>query len=343
MENLVNTAVGIDIAKSTFTAAICKADLLNDLSFSNVELFENNKTGFNKFFKWVKKNSDKNTEVIFLMEATNVYHEKLAYHLNNLKKKVVVLLPNKVNHFSKSLNVKTKTDLVDARIIARMGVERKHKLWNPPQPIFAKIKELTRLHHQLQKQKHVFRNMMTSKQSAMISSKFLNASFKSIIKNIDRQINKVEKEIEKIVKSEDWLFQKITKICTVRGLGLRSVATVIAEANGFSQFNSLKQLISFAGMDIQNHQSGTSINKKGRTSKKGNKSIRRILYFPAISAFRLNPEIRAFYDRVNKGKPSKKIGRMAVQKKLLVLIYTLYKNDLTYSPIVKKELKTQNM
>jgi len=82
-----------------------------------------------------------------------VYHELLAVHLHKLKSKVSVVLPNKVKYYAKSLNIKTKTDSVDARLIARMGVEQQLDLWNPPAEAYRKLRSLTRHLQELKAQK----------------------------------------------------------------------------------------------------------------------------------------------------------------------------------------------
>lgn len=144
MEQIINQSIGIDISKETFTACICQRELSGEEHLRDVIEFKNSRTGFNQFVKWSRKITQPLPEVIFVMEATGVYYENLAYHLYNLKQSVSVLLPNKVKHFGKSLNVKTKTDNVDARVIARLGVERKLSLWKPPPPIFKQLRDLTR-------------------------------------------------------------------------------------------------------------------------------------------------------------------------------------------------------
>jgi len=59
---LAKQSVGIDMAKLTFTACVCKQSLNYEqgLILSEVRKFQNTKTGFNQFFKWVSKSIDKN-------------------------------------------------------------------------------------------------------------------------------------------------------------------------------------------------------------------------------------------------------------------------------------------
>ena len=114
MEKIVHQSVGIDISKDSFTCCVCKRDDKMSLIFSEVSEFKNEKTGFNRFVKWARKQTGKGVSVTYVMEATGVYYEPLAYHLNKLKKDVHVALPSKIKHYFKSLNIKTKTDINDA-------------------------------------------------------------------------------------------------------------------------------------------------------------------------------------------------------------------------------------
>ena len=142
MQTIIKQCVGIDISKGSFTACVCRKLLSGEALLSSVESFENNRTGYNQFIKWSRKITNPAVEVLFLMEATGIYYEGIAYHLHKLRQSVCVILPNKVKHYAKSLNVKTKTDIVDARIIAQMGAERDLPHWQPPSAILKQLRDL---------------------------------------------------------------------------------------------------------------------------------------------------------------------------------------------------------
>ncbi len=127
--SITKQSIGIDISKDTFTACGCSHELDGKLFFSEVRTFKNELKGFNQLLRWVKSISSPGIEIIFLMEATGVYYESLAHHLSKIKKKVVVILPNMSKHYFSSLNVKSKTDELDARVLSRFGVERPHRSW----------------------------------------------------------------------------------------------------------------------------------------------------------------------------------------------------------------------
>jgi transposase len=330
MNAIIKQSVGIDISKASFTACVCRRHQSGDEQLSKAADFKNLKTGFNQFVKWSRKFTDPDVEVIFVMEATGVYYENLAYHLNKLKQPVCVLLPNKVKHFAKSLNVKTKTDLVDARVIARLGAERKLSTWEPPPVVFKQLRDLTRGYAELMKEKTVFTNRLNAMSSGYEPLALIMKSHKTIIKKLEEQLAKLKSEIERLIYSEEWLASKVDKVLTIKGVGLMTVATVLAETQGFELVQNIRQLCSYAGYDVVQRESGTSVMGKTRISKKGNSWIRGALHFPSLVASRYNPVLKRTYQRINKTKSSKMVGATAIQRKLLVLMYTLWKTEKSF-------------
>jgi transposase len=327
---ITKQSVGIDISRSTFTACLCQRDESGALTFSKSVDFSQDQRGFNQFLRWVKGGSVNGPELVFLMEATGVYYEPLAYHLHKINKTVHVVLPNTSKHYFSSLNIKTKTDHADARVLSQFGVERQHKCWEPPSQVLRQLRNLTRYYVQLQEQKTALGNIKHSKDSSYEVQAFILKSNSKLIEQIDRQIKECLKAIEKLLASDADLQRKVRKIATIKGVGLITMATIIAEANGFEGFSSAKQLVSFAGYDVVQRESGTSIKGKTRISKKGNRYIRNALYFPAMVACRYNPSLKETYIRIIQKKPSKMIGQVAIQRKLLTLIYALWKNDTAF-------------
>lgn len=71
----------------------------------------------------------------------------------------------------------------------------------------------------------------------------------------------------------------------MKGVGIMTVATLLAETNGFLLFKNAPQLVSYCGYDVIENQSGKHKGKT-RISKKGNRHIRRILHMPAFNVIR---------------------------------------------------------
>ena len=134
------------------------------------------------------------------------------------------------------------------------------------------------------------------------------------------------------------MWRKIEDINSIKGLGLISIATVIAETDGFALFENLSQLVSYSGYDVIRNQSGKHEGKT-KISKMGNSRIRRILFMPAFSVVKYNvgPFIN-LYNRVYQRTMIKMKAYVAVQRKLLILIYTLWKKQEKFKPELYPEM-----
>ena len=74
--------VGIDISKSTFTACICSEFENQDLRFSEVKTYSNDKIGFNQLNRWVRKLVKDSAPMVYLMEATKLNRDAYLLKLN---------------------------------------------------------------------------------------------------------------------------------------------------------------------------------------------------------------------------------------------------------------------
>jgi transposase len=325
--------VGCDIGMDSFYA--CYKVQYEDKSvvIKGTKSFDNSQAGIEDFFLWSeKRNQTPEIKPIFVMEATGVYYEELAYFLHHKKQKVSVHLAQKIKYFAKGCNLKTKTDRVDARMIAEFGIEKNltgTDLWSPPSEDFKMIRDLAREHTSLKKAQTVAKLQLHALEHA-------HGSYKNVIKLKEQQIEfyeeqfkTVEKEIRELVKADNNFHSRIEKIGTVKGLGFITIIKVLTETNGFLLFKSIRQLVSYAGLDVVEKESG-KFTGKTKISKKGNARIRAALYMPAMSAIQSNKTLKTFYERVNEGRTIKKQGLIAVMRKLLILIYTLWKKDEEY-------------
>ncbi|KKL68069.1 hypothetical protein LCGC14_2128670 [marine sediment metagenome] len=325
-------SVGIDIASEKFDV-VFKEEVQGIIKIKGSKNFSNNAKGFGELLQWSQKRQKNGYDLLFVMEATGVYHENLCYFLYDQKEKVKVVLPQKVKYYAKSLNIKTKTDKVDAGIIAEIGLERSRKLrgWQPPSKQFKAIRDISREVTRLKKSKSAAASQVHALQAG-------HESFPEVVdvaqrhqENLGDLINELEDLLLDKVKEDEKLYEKLKKISTIKGLGILSAIKIIAETNGFLLFDNIKQVVSYAGLDIIERQSG-KYNGKSRLSKKGNAYLRQILYMPAVSAATHNKKLKNVYGRLNEKFIHKKQSLVAVMRKLLVLTYTLWKNGQEYNP-----------
>lgn len=132
------------------------------------------------------------------------------------------------------------------------------------------------------------------------------------------------------VKKSTEATKGVNLLSSIPGIGKSTATTILAETNGFELIRNKKQLISYAGLDIREKQSGTSIKGKPRISKKGNKNIRKKLHFPAMTAVKINKNHQELFQRITDKIGVKMKGLVAVQRKLLELMYILFKNKTFY-------------
>ena len=120
------------------------------------------------------------------------------------------------------------------------------------------------------------------------------------------------------------MVKKINTITTIPGVGKLTAVIVLAETNGFELIKSKKQLVSYSGLDVKLKDSGTSVKSKPRISKKGNRHLRKAMYMPALAAMRYNENHKAIFVRLVSKHGIKMKAAVAVQRKILELIYMLF-------------------
>ena len=201
----------------------------------------------------------------------------------------------------------------------------------PPDPILRELKGLSRERSFLLKEKQIEQNRLHATESAAYSNKRELKRYGQRLRLIQKQLKEIEKEMELLIQRNTDLKRRIKHLESFPGISFVSAATVVGETLGFTGFTNAKQLTSYAGFDVVLKESG-AYKGKTRISKKGNKNIRAALYMPAMTAVRCNPTLRKFYQRLKPTKAKPMIALVAVERKLLVLMYSLWKNEMDYDP-----------
>jgi transposase len=338
---ILKQVVGIDVAQQELVVSLGR--LLEDLS---VELyasktFSNNQKGHTLLMDWVKKMSDSGVAIQFVMEATGVYHETLAYSLVDRSHNVVVVLPNKISNYFRTLQVKTINDFTAAEAIARFGLERKLDNWQRPDPTFKKLKQLCRERDQIVVTRTVAKNQLHAEKAEAEPNSGTVQRLKQHILFLNKQEKQVKDEIQVLIKSKAELAQEVEVITSITGIGVLTAAIVLAETNGFELARNRKQLTSYAGFDIREKQSGTSIKGKSTISKRGNRYLRKAMYLPALAAIRHDPKFKSLFVRLVEKHGIKMKAVVAVQRKLLEMIYTIHKTKKPYDVNFEINLKKE--
>ena len=343
----IKYSIGLDISSKKVNGSI---SLINDSQKVTVKssiVFNNSLKGFSDLSLWIKKwHTEPEIPLVICMEATGVYHENCALYLFEKGYDVSIILPNKAKHYLISMGLKSKNDSIDAKGLSKMGAEQCLDLWKPAGKYFYELRQYTRQHQNLQEQKTVINNQLHALEFGMYDIKPVVKQLKKVIQLFDKQINELEKIIKKHLESDQIVKQKVDNICQIKGIGILTVATILAETNGFELFRNYKQLVSYSGFDVVERESGSSVSGKTKISKKGNSHIRRALFMPAFTAVKYQePAFFELYERTYAKHGIKMKSYVAVQKKLLTTIYHLWKKNEKYNPnyIVTIQEKDQEL
>lgn len=331
MKNL-KYAIGIDVSMKDFACCLSVINDEQEVKIKATHKFNNTPTGCKQLLDWVNRHSKEELPTVYVMEATGVYHEQLAWFLASSKKSVSILLPNKAKNFLRANGAKSKNDNIDAKGLAQIGAEKKLELWAPPSEQLYTLKAYTRHHQSVTEMLTAMNNQLHSIRHSQFQSKDIIKHLQKSIKLFKKQLIELEDAIDKIIKADTVLNNHYQNIGAIKGVGLISFAVIAAETNGFILFENAASLVSYAGYDVVENQSGKH-NGRTRISKKGNSRIRRILHMPALCAVRDDqPQFKKLYERVFERTKIKMKGYVAVQRKLLETMYYLWKKSEQYDP-----------
>lgn len=347
VKNLLNMilkySVGLDMSSRDLKAVLSTIDEVQAVKVRASGTFLNTVDGFSKLQLWISKHhKERERPLSICMEATGIYHEQCAYTLYGAGFRVSIILPTKAKRYLQSLGLKSKNDSIDARGLAQMGAEQQLTAWVPVGTFFYELRSLTRQHQDATEQITVVKNKLHAEMRSYHINKLVVRQLKAAIKLFEKQKQEVERAIASHIETDAEVARKVKNVCEIKGLGTLSVATVLAENGGFLLFENRPQVVSYAGYDVVENQSGKHKGKT-RISKRGNPRIRRILFMPAFSAVKhKEPVCVDLFNRTLERHGEKMKSYVAVQKKLLLLIYDIYTKDVKYDPQYYKKIQKSN-
>lgn len=313
--------LGIDVAKLKFN--VC---LIGEDGRLRHRVFANTTSGFSQLSEWLNKN--KVTQLHSCLEATGTYSEALATYLHDNGHQVSLVNPAATKAYAGAQLSRTKTDRVDAELIARFCLTQKPQSWTPAIPEVRELQALVRRLNALIE----MHTMELNRLSSGLSTPQVRDSIESVISHLEEQIARTEKLIRQHINNHPLLRADRDLLLSIPGLGEATVARLMSEIN-FHRYESARQVAAFAGLVPRLRESGKSVRGRARLSKMGTPRIRRSLYFPAVTALRCNPVIKAWASVLReRGKCEMQIIG-AVMRKLIHLAYGVLKSGKPYDPL----------
>ncbi len=309
--------LGIDLSKETFHAC-----LLSDRGEAK-KVFPNSSKGFEQLAAWLRNRQA--SDVGICMEATGAYWEALALYLHGREYRVSVVNPARIKAFAQSELLRTKTDAVDAALIARFSKSQSPDPWLPPPPEIRVLQALMR-HYEHLKTTRVQQSVYEQSSEAPI----VKASIREVLATLDEQVAQVEREIRQHFDDHPDLKRKRDLLTSIPGIGETTAGSLLGEIPHLDRFESAKAVAAYAGLSPRHRRSGTSIHGRPRLCKTGNSRLRKALYMPAIVALRFNPVLKIFADRLQAAGKQKRLIIGAVMRKLLVLAYGILRSGVAF-------------
>jgi transposase len=304
--------LGIDIAKHKFDAVHLVG------TGKRHKVFDNDDSGFAALLTWL---GDEAGSLHACMEATGGLGDDLALFLHGQGVMVSIVNPLRIKAFGQSEMVRTKTDKVDAGVIARFCRSQSPEPWQPPSPRMRELRALVRRCAALKE----MRVQELQRRAQGAASPLVAKSLERMIEWLDAEIDAVSAQVALVIREDEALRESQALLTSIPGLGPQSAAVLLAEIPDFRAFSHNKQITAFVGLNPQDHQSGSSVRGRARISKIGNARVRAILYMCALSARHHNPTLKAFADRLKEAGKTPKVVLVAVARKLLVIAYGVMK------------------
>ena len=308
--------IGIDISKDSFVAAYPTK------SGYTTKTFNNDTKGVRQFIKSLPDESH------CVMEATGNYSMFLLYLLQQAGILVSMENPQKIKHFSRAMMSVTKTDEIDAKLIAIYGEKMNPAPYKIPSESILLLKQKRTVLRQLKKHLAATINLQQSLAVLPKQDTTSKVAVEQTIKFLHKQISKMEEEITNLSNKE--FKRQMDLLTSIKGIGNTLASALIVATGGFTYFTSAKQISRFIGLCPTYQKSGTSVNIKGHINRNGDTHLRSQLYIAALSSLRCNTACKEMYDRLrSNGKPGK-VALVAITNKLIRQAFAVVNNNQPY-------------
>jgi len=299
--------VGLDIAKATLD--LCALSPAGPQR----RQFANQPKGHRPLLRWLQQWPC----VHIICEATGGYEQAVVAALQAAQRTVSVVNPRRVRDFARAQGRLAKTDTLDAAVLAEFGQHLQPAAttrWEPAQQQLA----------QLVQRRRQLLGLCTAEHNHLehTTHPALRRQLHAHLRSLQRQLRQLQQWIDALVPAESALQQKLTRLCTVQGVGRTTAIHLLATMPELGQWNR-RQVAALAGLAPFNRDSGP---RRGhRFIVGGRAATRAALYMAALVAAFHNPRLREFYQRLlAAGKPPK-LALTAVMRKLVILLNQLLK------------------
>lgn len=321
--------LGIDVSKNTLDAALIQPEL--SARKPRHKVFPNTHQGHGQMLEWL---GDLTIETVHVcLEATGTWADSIALFLHQSGHKVSLVNPALIRAFAQSRLLRTKTDKADSQMIAHFCQMHQPAAWTPPAAEIRALQALVRRLEALIEMHTMEENRMGSNRiGSGLTCEAVQADLEEHLADLQSRIEKTRRQIKEHIDQNPHLKSQAQLLESIPGIGATTSALLLAELGDLSQFSNARQVAAFAGLVPRIRESGTSVRGRSRLSKIGSSRLRKSLYFPALTALRCNPLIKAFGLRLSAQGKAKMLIIGAAMRKLLHLAYGVLKSGVPFDP-----------
>lgn len=293
--------------------------------------YENTAAGRNKLVNALSRSPQ---PVRVVLEATGMYFLDLACELAAARIAVMVVNPKPApgneqgatHHFAEAILQRRKNDPVDAAMLREYGRRMDFVSWQPPRHELFGFRALTREVQALSKTVAAARNRLHAITATQLAPAVLIGALERQIAHNQALINELVAAAVAQTESDPELARLLARTDSVPGFAAKAAVLVIGELSVLPPMTA-RQWVAQAGLDVREETSGSSLARRPRLSKRGNKRLREALFYPALTAARCCPAAAAFVDRLVAHGKTRLQAIVALMRKLLHGLHAMWRND----------------
>ena len=323
----VQLHVGIDIAAASFVGVWTR----DGRTYTRAQSFAQTPEGFASVQQHLAATGVLPAHTRVVLEATSSYWVALAVALHTAGYQVCVINPAQGRNFARSLPRRSKTDAIDAQMLAQFARERQPPIWSPPPQVYHELRQrlvardgLLSMRQQARNQRH-----------ALLQWPIVIASvcdhLDGVIADLDKRLAALDAEIAQVLTDGAWA-ESAALLASITGIGMVTSAWLLVGTLNFQGCASAEAAAAYVGLVPLAHESGSSVRGRSAIGHGGHGRLRTALYLATLTAARFNPLIKAHYDRLRAaGKPAK-VARCAAARKLLHLAWAVVTKGQPFDP-----------
>ena len=315
MGGLIHT--GIDVSARSLAVRVEGHNTLLD--------FPNDASGHRAL---VRRLTQRGRRARVCLEASGIYGLDLALALHGHPRiDVMVVNPLVLQRFAEAYLQRSKTDALDATSILEFARRMDFVPWHPPAPEVLALRSISRRIEGLVRMQTQEKNRLHASSQSEALPEVVRDDLRDSIERLDQRIARLRDQALDLLRAQPKLDAAFQHLISIKGIAAGSAITLLGELLILAPDMTKRQWVAHAGLDPREQQSGTSLHKPARITRRGNAHVRRALFMPALVAVQHEPQVAAFYQHLLGRGKTKMQANVAVMRKLLHAIHGMLRND----------------